>query len=113
MTVLAIVLQILLGLVFLAAGVTKLRGAPQHVEDFARWRYPAWFLPVTGAVEVLGALGMLVGTVVASLAVPAAILLAVDMTGALITHLRAGDPPPRFAPPSLLLSLALLVALLR
>ena len=52
---LLLAVSILLGLAFLGAGGSKLAGAQMHVENFARWGYPAWFQYVTGLIEVLGA----------------------------------------------------------
>jgi uncharacterized membrane protein YphA (DoxX/SURF4 family) len=64
------------------AGGSKLVGVQQQVDDFARYRYPRWFMLVTGAVEVTGALGMRVGIFVPTLAVLARLLLAATMVGA-------------------------------
>ena len=68
---------------FLVAGGLKLRGAPSQVDNFAHWGYAAWFLYVVGAVEVAGAMGLLVPR----LAGFAALLLGGTMLGAALTHL--------------------------
>ncbi len=39
-------------LAFLMAGGTKLIADPMHVENYARWGYPGWFMYVTGIIEV-------------------------------------------------------------
>ena len=80
-------LSILLALIFLAAGGTKLTSPDTHADAFARWGYPMWFLYVTGMVEVAGALLILV---------PAArfygaVVLGCTMLGAAYTHLRADE----------------------
>jgi uncharacterized membrane protein YphA (DoxX/SURF4 family) len=92
------VLQILLALAFLGAGVTKLTQPRQRlatsmgwVEDFSD---PA--VRTIGALEVLGALGLLLPAVtgVATMLVPvAAVGLAALMVGAALTHRRRGELP--------------------
>lgn len=92
------VLQILLALAFLAAGVTKISQPRQKlatnmgwVEDFSD---PA--VRSIGTLEILGALGLLVPalTGVATVLVPiAAVGLALLMIGAAATHRRRGELP--------------------
>jgi len=42
----------------MAMGTMKLMGVDVLVQNFQRWGYPGWFLYVIGAVEVMGALGL-------------------------------------------------------
>ena len=107
------ILQTLLGLMFLGSGGSKLAGAPDMVDDFDRFRYPQWFRVVTGAAEVGGALGLLLGLVRPALTPFAGLLLGATMTGALATHAKVADPGEKFAPPALLLVLAAFVGLTR
>lgn len=100
MGVIAIVLQVVLGLAFLGAGGSKLAGAQQMIEDFDRFGYPRWFMYFTGAVEITGALAVLVGIFVPVLAVLGGLLLAATMVGAVATHLRMKDPGSKIAPPA-------------
>jgi hypothetical protein len=85
-------LRILLALAFGAAGVSKLAGVPQMVQVFGAIGFGQWFRYLTGAVEVVGAVLLLV---------PAAgffggLLLAATMVGAVATHLVliGGNPAP-------------------
>ena len=76
-------LRILLALAFGAAGGAKLAGAPETVQIFDAIGFGQWFRYVTGAVEVAGALLLLV---------PATgffggLLLAVTMVFGVLTHL--------------------------
>lgn len=84
------------------AGMLKLTGAPQMVEEFYRFGYPDWFRVLIGAAEVGGAIMLLVprGAFFAS------IILGVIMTGAVTTHLRFGETLPAMVP----LALFVLVA---
>lgn len=84
--------RILLALAFGAAGVAKLAGVPQMVQVFDAIGIGQWFRYVTGAVEVVGAVLLLV---------PATgffggLLLTATMIGAVATHLVliGGSPIP-------------------
>ena len=115
MAVVAIALQSLLALVFLMAGGTKLLGIQMQVENFKRYGYPQWFRLVTGAVEVTGAVGMVVGVWVGQVAIAAGFWLGITMIGAVYTDLfrRGSAPPSGAAAPAVLLALAVAVAVLR
>jgi putative oxidoreductase len=95
----------LLTLGFLFFGGTKLTGAQMHVENFTRWGYPAWFLYVTGLIEVVCAILLwprqtrLIG----------ALGLVATMLGAIATHLVNGEAA-FIAMPVVLLALAAFVA---
>jgi len=84
--------RILLALAFGAAGMAKLAGVPQMVQVFDAIGFGQWFRYLTGAVEVVGAVLLLV---------PATgffggLLLAATMVGAVATHLVliGGNPAP-------------------
>ena len=109
MGVIAIVLQVILGLAFLGAGGSKLAGTQQMVEMFDHFKYPRWFMYFTGVVEIFGALGVLLGIFVPVLAVLGALLLAATMVGAVLTHVRSRDPLSMMIPPGILLVLSVAV----
>lgn len=113
MSMIVTVLQVLLGLFFLASGGSKIAGAKVQVENFERWRLPQWFRSVVGVVEVIGALGLLAGVAVHWLASVAALWLAAVMVGALLTHTRVRDAAQNFAPAAVLLVIAVIVVALR
>jgi putative oxidoreductase len=82
--------RILLALAFGAAGLAKLGGVPQMVQVFNAIGLGQWFRYLTGAVEVVGAVLLLV---------PAAgflggVLLTATMIGAVATHLVLIDGSP-------------------
>src|SRR4051812_18767092 len=77
------VLQVLAAAAFLAAGASKLAAVPVMVEMFARLGVGQWFRFVTGALEVIGAVGLLVPRA----AFYGALLLALVMVGAIVVHL--------------------------
>ncbi len=97
------VLRVVVGLAFLAAGGSKLAGAPAMVAMFAKIGFGQWFRILTGSLEVAGAIGLFVHRFAAY----AASMLAVVMVGAIGFHLtRLGGNP---VPPIVLLLLAILI----
>src|ERR1700761_1825008 len=86
------VLQDLAAFAFLAAGGSKLAAAPAMVEMFAKLGAGQWFRYLTGALEVIGAVALLVPRA----AFYGAVLLAAVMVGAVVTHLAflGGSPLP-------------------
>ncbi|MFQ5932882.1 MAG: DoxX family protein [Nitrospiraceae bacterium] len=98
--------SILLALIFLAAGGSKLASPEAHLRTFVRWGYPGWFLYLAGLVEVAGAVLLLIPAV----RFYGAVLLACTMLGATFTHLRAGEMAA-VAVPLVLLAFAGLIVL--
>jgi uncharacterized membrane protein YphA (DoxX/SURF4 family) len=76
-------LQGIIAAAFLAAGAAKLAGAPFMVDLFAQIGLGQWFRVVTGVVEVVGAVALLVP----GLASLGALWLGGTMIGAVATHL--------------------------
>jgi putative oxidoreductase len=76
-------LQGIVAAAFLAAGFAKLAGAPFMVDLFAQIGIGQWFRVLTGAVEVTGAVVLLVP----GLASIGALWLGATMVGAVATHL--------------------------
>jgi uncharacterized membrane protein YphA (DoxX/SURF4 family) len=86
------VLRLVSAAAFLAAGGAKLAGAPMMVGIFDQIGAGQWFRIFTGAVEVTGAIAILVPATVAF----GAVLLVATMVGAVFTHLVliGGSPIP-------------------
>jgi len=84
--------KIILAAVFIAAGGAKLYGVPMMVESFEIIGVGQWFRYVTGALEVIGAVAILVP----ALSAFGAILLCCIMVGATLAHLfvAPGSPIP-------------------
>ncbi len=94
------ILQILAAAAFLAAGGFKLAGAPAMVATFEKLGVGQWFRYVTGLLEVVGAIGLLVPRY----AFYAAALLATTMICAIIAHLTVLGGSPAAAAILLLLT---------
>jgi putative oxidoreductase len=73
----------LLALAFVAAGGAKLYGVPMLVEEFQHIGLGQWFRYVTGGLEIMGAILLLLPQKAAL----GALLLICIMIGAVITHL--------------------------
>lgn len=85
-------IRILLALVFGAAGAAKLAGAAQMVSVFEVIGWGQWFRYLTGGIEVLGAVLMLIPAT----GLIAGLLLGGTMAGASLAHFIVvpGSPIP-------------------
>jgi uncharacterized membrane protein YphA (DoxX/SURF4 family) len=99
-------LQIALAAMFLAAGGSKLIGAPAMVALFDTIGWGQWFRYVTGAIEASAAIALLIP----SAAVFGAMLLVATMIGAVATNLFLGQS---VVPPLVLLVVASAIAWVR
>jgi uncharacterized membrane protein YphA (DoxX/SURF4 family) len=72
------------------AGVAKFAAPGRWQELFAAWGFPQWFLPVAGAIEVAGAVALLIPR----LSLYGVLLLGGVMIGAIVTLLI--HPTPHF-----------------
>ena len=97
-------LQVLVALVLLAAGSGKLVGSAAMVALFDAIGIGQWFRYVTGSLEVLGALLLIVPGTTAF----GAVLLACVLAGAVVTHLTVLHTAP--TAPLLLFALTALIA---
>lgn len=73
----------LLAAAFLSAGGAKIYGVPMMVENFEHIGFGQWFRYLTGALEVIGAITILIPTIAAF----GGVLLSCIMVGAIATHL--------------------------
>ena len=105
-----IILQVVLSLLFLAIGSMTVAGRKMFVENFRRFGYPQWFRAVTGSLEVLGGLGLLIGIWLPWLAALASAGLALVMLGAVFTQVRTKESLQKVAFPTLVALLVIVVA---
>lgn len=113
MNIVAIVLQILLALAFLISGRGKVIGTKPSLRGRDHLNIAPWFWRLTGIIEVVSAIGLIVGIWVFAVAVIAAVLLAATMIGAFFTHIWRRDPFGHAAVPLILLVLALVIIVVR
>src|SRR5260370_14092069 len=90
------VLRVVVGLAFLAAGGSKLAGAPAMAAMFAKIGFGQWFRILTGLLEVTAAIGLFIPRytlyAAATLAVVMASAIAFPLT------LLGGNPRPPIVP---------------
>lgn len=84
--------RIFLALVFASAGIAKLVGVPQMVQVFDAIGAGQWFRYLTGSVEILGAVLL----IVPATGFAGSLLLLATMVGAISSHLLliGGNPMP-------------------
>ena len=97
-------LQVLAALAFVAAGSGKLLGSPEMIALFEAVGIGQWFRYVTGSLEVLGGLLLIVPGKTAF----GAVLLACVMAGAVMAHIAVLHTAP--TAPLVLLALTALIA---
>jgi uncharacterized membrane protein YphA (DoxX/SURF4 family) len=110
MFTLVIIVQVVLGLLFVVIGSIAVAGRKMIVDNFRHFGYPQWFRVVTGSLEILGGLGLLVGIWLPWLAVLASVGLMLVMLGAALTHARIREPLQKILLPLVLGALAIVVA---
>jgi putative oxidoreductase len=110
MSILIIIIQVVLGLLFVLIGSMTVAGRKMFVENFRHFGYPQWFRVVTGSLEVLGGLGLLIGIRLPWLAALASAGLTLVMLGAILTQVRLREPLQKIALPIVLGVLAIVVA---
>ena len=91
-----------LAVIFLLSGGAKLAGLDFEVRAFERWGYPPAFMYLTGALEVAGAIGLLIPP----LSALAGACLALLMIGAVGTHIAFAEWPMMFVAGAILLAAA-------
>ena len=112
MHIAALVLSVVLGLAMLASGVMKLVRAPRIVSLMAAVNVTPSQLTILGALQVASTIGLIIGVIwFPPLAIAASIGLILYFTGAIVAHLRAGDPAMQGAIAFLFLAVATMATL--
>jgi uncharacterized membrane protein YphA (DoxX/SURF4 family) len=92
MTIFSIVLQSLLIAYYIFSGINKITGAKYWVDVFNEIKLPHWFRVVTGVIQLVGAIILIIGYWYTEAIVWGAIWLGITMIGAIIAHVRVKDP---------------------
>ena len=98
------VLAVCLAVVFGVAGLAKVGGAPVMRKAARHLGFTIGRYRVIGALEVAGAIGLLVGLGIPAIGVAAAIGLGLLLLGAAAAHAAHRDAAPRVAVPLLLVA---------
>lgn len=92
MTIVSIILQIILGIMFTFLGVSSLIGAKKALDNFNHLGLPTWFRYLTGIVQIIGALSMFVGIWQSNFAAFGGLWLAITMIVGAALHFRIKEP---------------------
>ncbi|MET7986634.1 DoxX family protein [Streptomyces sp. NPDC005281] len=113
MSTLTVVMAVLLATVFLPLGAAKLAAVATMRQAAAHVGMSTTHYRLLGASEVAAAVGLLAGLRITAFGVAAATGLILLMTGAVVVHLRSGDPAASCLPAAVVgaLAAALLVLL--
>lgn len=98
MNIVSTVLAVLLALFFFALGTAKIRAVPFMRERAAEVGFSTAAYRRIGVLEVAGAIGLLTGLMEPLIGGLAGTGLLLLLVGAVVTHLREGDGPRKFAP---------------
>lgn len=92
--IITLILCGLLTLALMGAGISKLMGQEMHVQNFARWGYPPFFLYVVGASQIL----FVILLWIKSLRKWAGLGILAMFIGAVATHIIADEASQIVAP---------------
>ena len=81
-------------------------------EEFEVYGLPVWFMQCIGGLKILLAALLIAGIWISALTMPAAIGMAVLMSGAIIMHFKVKDPLQKSMPAFTMLVLSVAVAVL-
>ncbi|MDF9450677.1 hypothetical protein COI41_26535 [Bacillus toyonensis] len=95
------IVKVLLFVFFLMTGTKIISG--KMAEEFKRFGLPSFFNFLTGAFEIVGAIGMLIGIWVPTVALLAGLLLGGTMLAAALTLIILAKDPFKKAIPALVL----------
>lgn len=110
MNIALVIIAALLGIAAVFSAVGKLRGMPQVVQTLNHVGVKDSQIPILAVIELLGALGLLVGIWVPILGTLAALGFTIYFLVAFIAHLRMKDSM-KDAGPALLLTIVSIVVL--
>jgi uncharacterized membrane protein len=113
MTIALVILSIFLGLASAMSAMGKFTKMEQTIATLKSVGVKDSQIPVLGALELAGALGLLIGIWVPILGHAAAVGIALYFAGAVIAHTRAGHPFKQIIPATVLLLVALAVVLIQ
>jgi uncharacterized membrane protein YphA (DoxX/SURF4 family) len=112
MHILTIVLQSWLLFSMAFFGGSKIAGAKHQVELFDSIKLPQWFRVITGYVQIVGCIGLIIGYWYPGFAAWAGILIVIMMLLACLSHVRVKHPIGKVIPALLNLVIAIAVVLL-
>jgi putative oxidoreductase len=102
--------QTAVGLVGIVAGGAKVTHQEGQIEEFERYGYPQWFRVITGLIEMVAGVGLIVGIAWRpEAALFGGLVFSGTMIGAVATHVRIDDPLQKIAAPATLFVLTVVL----
>ncbi|CAH1206444.1 hypothetical protein PAECIP111893_02557 [Paenibacillus plantiphilus] len=112
MFILSIVLQSWLLFSMAFFGGSKIAGAQHQVELFDSIKLPQWFRVITGYVQIVGCIGLIIGYWYPGIAAWTGIGIGIMMLVACLSHIRVQHPFGKMFPALLNLVIAVAIVLL-
>ncbi|SOC31381.1 DoxX family protein [Brochothrix thermosphacta] len=91
MVIFQMILQVILALIFLMSGAGKVKGGTEYEKGFEAYGLPAWFVRVTGIVEILIVILLILGFWFPITLLIGAVLTICVAIGGTLAHIRAKD----------------------
>jgi uncharacterized membrane protein YphA (DoxX/SURF4 family) len=110
-------LQVIVGLGLLNVWLLRRQSATAYrggdaknlKDEFATYGLPAPMFYVVGGLKIACGVLLLVGLGYAPVVLPAAAVVAVLMLGAVVMHLKVGDPVSKYVPAALMLAMSVAI----
>lgn len=90
----------------------SISGNKQQIQQFEHLKLPQWFRIVTGVVQLIGVVGLVIGFWYPSIAALAGLWAAMTMLGGFATHLKVKDPMSKSMPALILAIFAMIITLI-
>jgi uncharacterized membrane protein YphA (DoxX/SURF4 family) len=113
-------LQVIVGLGLLNVWLLRRQSATAYrggdaknlKDEFATYGLPAPMFYVVGGLKIACGVLLLVGLGYAPVVLPAAAVVAVLMLGAVVMHLKVGDPVSKYVPAALMLAMSVAICVI-
>ncbi len=112
MNIALVILASLLGFAATGSGIAKFMKVPQIMESMEHVGVKASLIPLLGALEILGTLGLVLGIWMRPLAMLSAVCLTLYFFGAVVSHLKAKSKVSDVIPAFMIMVIAMLVTYL-
>ncbi len=112
MFIACVVVSAVMAVMVTLSGIFKLARSPQVVEGIGGLGVPLTWFPWLATAEIAGAVGLVVGLVIAPIGIAAGVGLLLYFAGAIGAHVRADDLPG-IGTPAMMLTLAAAALVLR
>src|SRR5690625_4765977 len=110
--IISYVLQGILAALFLSDGIQKVLGHQQQIDIVENLKLHQWFRVVTGWVELVGVVGLIIGFWLQWVVVIAGLWFGITMLVGMIAHIRVKDPLSKSTPAFVLLVISIILSTL-